>query len=102
MRTFADVLASAGKRPLDADPTTAKKNYSQRLSENFALLLANRLRAADKLFQDILPNPDGTGQESKSTSGANKKLKKTDVRHSTRDSGLEFLASIKTLNFKNS
>jgi hypothetical protein len=100
--TFAHVLEAAGDRPADVAGTPAKKNYSQRLSENFALLMANRLRSEDKLFQAILPNPDGTGQESKSVSGANKKLKKTDVRHSTRDSGLELLVSIKTLNFKNS
>lgn len=102
MQTFSDVLSAAGTRPLDTAPTTAKKNYSQRLSEGFALLMANKLRTADPIFRDILPSADGRGQESRSVSGANKKLKKTDVRYSTRDGGLELLASIKTLNFKNS
>jgi hypothetical protein len=101
MDTFIDVLSAAGARPSDNEEVTEKKNYSQRVSENFALLMANRLRAADRIFNGVLPNPDGTGQESKSASGANKKLKKTDVRHSTRDSGLELLMSIKSLNFRN-
>jgi hypothetical protein len=99
---FKEVLEAAGVRPVDAADTTEKKNYSQRLSENFAVLMANRLRAEHARFQGILPNPDGTGQESRSVGGSNKKLKKTDVRYSTRDSGLELLVSIKTLNFKNS
>ncbi|HWE98174.1 MAG TPA: hypothetical protein VG248_00075 [Caulobacteraceae bacterium] len=102
MQTFADVLAAAGERPLDAETTAAKKNYSQRLSENFALLMANKLRGSNNSFREILPYADGTGQESRSISGAHKKLKKTDVRHSTRDGGLELLVSVKTLNFKNS
>lgn len=99
--TFSDVLLAAGKRPLDEDATAKKKNYSQRLSENFAVLVANKLRATGS-FNGILPHADGTGQESKSVSGAHKKLKKTDVRYGTYDGGLELLASIKTLNFKNS
>ena len=44
--------------------------------------------------------PDGSGRETGSASGSNKKIKKTDVRYATSDTGLELLVSIKTLNFR--
>jgi hypothetical protein len=100
IETFADALAAAEPRPADADDDQkGKKNYAERLSNAIAVLIANELRETGE-FQGILPNPDGTGRETKTASGARKKLKKTDVRFSTFDTGLELLVSIKTLSFR--
>ena len=96
--SFADALAHAGEKPLDSATRDQKKNYSERLSNSIAVLLASRLRKAGG-FKSILPNPDGLGRETGSASGAQKKLKKTDVRFATQDTGLELLVSVKTLNF---
>ena len=98
---FSHALEAAGVKPHDTAETGDKRSYSQRLSESFAVLVAHKLRATGS-FPDVLPNADGTGRESRSASGAHKRFKKTDVRYSTRDSGLELLVSIKTLNFRNS
>jgi len=97
--TFADALAFAGEKPSDSASREQKKNYSERLSNSIAVLLASRLRKAGG-FKTILPNPDGLGRETGSASGAHKKLKKTDVRFATQDTGLELLVSVKTLNFR--
>jgi hypothetical protein len=96
--TFLDALDRAGTRPLDDDKTTAKKNYSERLSNSIAVVVADHLR---KEFPGILPMPDGAGRETRVAAGAHKKFKKTDVRFSTHDAGLELLVSIKTLSFRN-
>lgn len=97
--SFADALAHAGEKPRDSATREQKKNYSERLSNSIAVLLASRLRKAGN-FKSILPNPDGLGRETGSASGAHKKLKKTDVRFATQDTGLELLVSVKTLNFR--
>ncbi|MBK7831964.1 MAG: hypothetical protein IPJ56_06350 [Gemmatimonadetes bacterium] len=55
---------------------------------------------SDETLADILPRPDGSGRETGAASGASKKLKKTDVRFSTFDTGLELLVSIKTYSFQ--
>lgn len=96
---FADALHHAGQRPSDAADRDLKKNYSERLSNAIAVLLATKLRATGR-FASILPLPDGSGRETGSASGSNKKIKKTDVRYATSDTGLELLVSIKTLNFR--
>jgi hypothetical protein len=95
--TFSDALDGAEPRPTQEG--SGKKNYAERLSNKLAVLIANKLRASSQ-FVGILPTQDGKGRESKSSSGAHKKAKKTDVNYSTSDSGLELLVSIKTLNFK--
>jgi hypothetical protein len=97
--TFPAALRHAGPRPDDAADRDQKKNYSERLSNAIAVLLAGKLRATGG-FRTILPLSDGSGRETGSASGSNKKIKKTDVRYATSDTGLELLVSIKTLNFR--
>lgn len=99
IQTFEDALSHAGPRPADGADRDLKKNYSERLSNAIAVLLASKLRATGR-FDSILPMPDGSGRETGSASGSNKKIKKTDVRYATSDTGLELLVSIKTLNFR--
>jgi hypothetical protein len=99
IQTFEDALHHAGPRPADDADRDLKKNYSERLSNAIAVLLASKLRATGR-FHGILPMPDGSGRETGSASGSNKKIKKTDVRYATSDTGLELLVSIKTLNFR--
>lgn len=99
IQTFADAMRHAGPRPADDADRDLKKNYSERLSNSIAVLLASKLRATGR-FDAILPMPDGSGRETGSASGSNKKIKKTDVRYATSDTGLELLVSIKTLNFR--
>jgi hypothetical protein len=99
IQTFADALLHAGPRPANDADRDLKKNYSERLSNAIAVLLASKLRATGQ-FDSILPEPDGSGRETGSASGSNKKIKKTDVRYATSDTGLELLVSIKTLNFR--
>jgi len=99
IQTFQDALRHAGVRPADNAARDLKKNYSERLSNAIAVLLASKLRATGR-FKSILPLPDGSGRETGSASGSNKKIKKTDVRYATSDTGLELLVSIKPLNFR--
>lgn len=99
IQTFQDALRHAGVRPADNAARDLKKNYSERLSNAIAVLLASKLRATGR-FNSILPLPDGSGRETGSASGSTKKIKKTDVRYATSDTGLELLVSIKTLNFR--
>jgi hypothetical protein len=99
IQTFGDALRHAGSRPADDANRDLKKNYSERLSNAIAVLLSSKLRATGR-FDSILPMPDGSGRETGSASGSNKKIKKTDVRYATSDTGLELLVSIKTLNFR--
>jgi hypothetical protein len=94
-----DALERSEPRPPDDGAREDKKNYAERLSNSLAILIANALRRTGQ-FPGILPNPDGTGRETKTASGAQKKLKKTDVRFSTFDTGLELLVSVKTLSFR--
>jgi hypothetical protein len=97
--SFVEALRHAGSRPAAGADRDAKKNYSERLSNAIAVLLASKLRSTGQ-FPLILPAADGTGRETRSMSGAGRKFKKTDVRYATADTGLELLVSIKTLNFR--
>ncbi len=100
IESFRDALERSEPRPADdSADQKAKKNYAERFSNHLAVLVANRLRATGQ-FPGILPNPDGTGRETRSAGGAHKKAKKTDVKFSTADTGLELLVSIKTLSFR--
>lgn len=96
---FVEALRHAEPRPGAGADRDAKKNYSERLSNAIAVLLASKLRGSGQ-FPSILPAADGTGRETRSMSGASRKFKKTDVRYATADTGLELLVSIKTLNFR--
>src|SRR6476619_1360071 len=72
-----------------------KKNFAEILSRALAQRFADALRGT---FPAILPNPDGTGQESKARTG--KGLKRLDVNYSTNELGLGLGVSIKTINFR--
>lgn len=96
-KTFRDVLDQVEPRPPDDADRSDKKNYAENLSNRIAVLVASSLRPQ---FRGILPNEDGTGRETRVSSGASKKGKKTDVRFSTNDTGLELLVSVKTLSFR--
>lgn len=100
MKSFDDVIRMAGERPPDDASSKSKKNYSEKLSNAIAILLAQLLRETGRL-PSVLPEIDGSGRESRSVAGSLRKFKKTDVRCSTLDTGLELLVSIKTLNFRN-
>lgn len=81
---------------LKAKGTTAqKKNFAESLSRTLAQRFADCLRGT---FIGILPNPDGSGQESKARTG--KGLKRLDVNYSTLELGLGLGVSIKTINFR--
>jgi DNA mismatch endonuclease Vsr len=98
--SFADALHGAEPKPDETSGTREeKKNYAERLSNKLAVLVANRLRSTGD-FPGVLPNQDGSGRETTAATGASKKLKKTDVRFSTFDTGLELLVSIKTYSFR--
>jgi hypothetical protein len=99
VNTFQEALAGAAPRPNPLATGREKKNYSERLSNKIAVLVANKVRATGLLEGEILPSPGGKGREKKIPSGAFNKPKKTDVGYSTL-SGLELLISIKTLGFK--
>jgi len=96
-----DALNRSEPRPPDDGEQKDKKNYAERLSNNLAVVIANALRQTGQ-FPGVLPNADGTGRETTTASGAHKKPKKTDVRFSTFDTGLELLVSVKTLSFRDS
>lgn len=93
MRTFAEALRAAGERP-DSGTQAEKKNYAERLSRHLATTFANALRPR---FPGILPDEDGSGQESKARTS--KGVKKLDVNYSHPMLGLGLGVSIKTLNF---
>ncbi|MEO7083836.1 MAG: hypothetical protein ABI442_20310 [Gemmatimonadaceae bacterium] len=100
IESFRDAFEQAEPKPDEVSGSREqKKNYAERLSNKLAVLVANRLRATRE-FPGVLPNPDGSGRETTAATGASKKLKKTDVRFSTFDTGLELLVSIKTYSFR--
>lgn len=99
VQTFEQALDEAGDRPDQFAGRAQKKNYSERLSNKIAVLVANHLRETGELKGEILPYPSGVGREKKVPSGAFNKPKKTDVNFSTL-SGLELLVSIKTMGFR--
>lgn len=99
-RTFREVLDQVEPRPNDQGDQKQKKNYAELLSNRIAVWLAEMLRGNKPKFRSILPNADGSGRETRVASGASKKPKKTDVRFSTADTGVELLVSVKTLSFR--
>jgi hypothetical protein len=91
---IARELDAAGPRA-NASTQPKKKNYAEALSKALATKVANSLR---KEFPGILPNPDGSGQESRARTA--KGVKKLDVNYSTPELGLGLGLSIKTINFR--
>ncbi|MBK6941511.1 MAG: hypothetical protein IPH13_15135 [Planctomycetes bacterium] len=93
--SFKEALDRAEPRPASASAKAEKKNYAERLSRHISTLFANRLRDS---FPTILPNADGTRQES--FVRAARGPKKLDVNYSTPELGLGLGLSIKTINFR--
>ena len=87
-------LDAAEPRPPDEGTREAKKNYAERLSRHLATKVANALRRG---FPGILPNRDGSRQESRARTGRG--LKKLDVNYSTVELGLGLGVTIKTISF---
>jgi hypothetical protein len=97
--SFREVLDEVEPRPADDAAQAPKKNYAEWFSNRIAVWIASQLRATGS-FPGMLPNADGSGRETRVASGVAKKPKKTDVRFSTHDTGLELLVSVKTLSFR--
>ena len=93
-RSMTEVLQASGTRPSLDDPSTDKKNYSERLSRNAAIWIANLLRPT---FPSITPYEDGRRQEQPAASAHG--VKKLDVNFSTPTRGLELGVSVKSINF---
>ncbi|MCA9758696.1 MAG: hypothetical protein KDA27_23085 [Candidatus Eisenbacteria bacterium] len=94
IRTIRDVFDAAGDIPMPAAKQTEKKNYAERFSRHMATCVANGLR---KSFPTILPNEDGSRQESPARTA--KGFKKLDVNFSTPELGLALGVSIKSIHF---
>ena len=93
--SIAADLSAAGCRESVAGSQAAKKNYAEALSRRLAQRIANALRSS---FENILPDADGKGQESRARTS--KGIKKLDVNYSTPELGLGLGVSIKTINFR--
>lgn len=91
IQSFQDVLAQSGALS-DSGTQAEKKNYAERFSRHASTLFANGLR---EWFEGILPNPDGSAQESAARTG--KGFKKLDVNYSTPQLGLALGVSIKSI-----
>ena len=89
------VWAAEDRSSIARGSATDKKNYAEALSRALAQRFADALRGS---FEGILPEPDGSGQESRARTG--KGLKKLDVNYSTVQLGLGLGVSIKTINFR--
>lgn len=88
-------FASEDRSSVAEGSATDKKNYAESLSRALAQRFADALRRS---FDGILPDVDGSGQESRARTG--KGLKKLDVNYSTIELGLGLGVSIKTINFR--
>ncbi|MBX3738958.1 MAG: hypothetical protein KF715_19855 [Candidatus Didemnitutus sp.] len=93
MSILHELEASSPRPAIDAS-REEKKNYAERLSRHLALKFANALR---RDFEGILPNADGTRQESQARTARG--VKKLDVNYSTPELGLGLGVSIKTINY---
>lgn len=94
-----EALRQAGPRPADDAKRDQKKNWSQKLSEQMALAVADILR--NRGLDGALPRPaSGThsGAERRMAGGLG--AKKVDVTWATEEAGLMLAVSIKTINFR--
>jgi hypothetical protein len=96
INSFSGALDYAEPRPAPT-ATSGKGPYATRLSNAIAVLVANRLRPD---FPGVLPNPDGSGAESRARTSRG--FKKLDVNYSTPELGLALGVSIKTVNYRDS
>lgn len=84
-------------RPGPDAPSSAKKNYAERLSRALAEMLADALRTKPT-FCSITPSKDGRGHEASTAADGGKK--RLDVRLLNDELGLVFSASVKTYSFR--
>jgi len=95
LSSIREILKAIAPRP-DAEASSSdKKNYAEKMSREIATKVANGLRPS---FPDILPGPEGQGQESRARTS--KGFKRLDVNYSTLELGLGLGVSIKTINFR--
>tara|TARA_B100000678_G_scaffold286264_1_gene290714 strand:- start:935 stop:1669 length:735 start_codon:yes stop_codon:yes gene_type:complete len=93
-------LIEAGDKPADTAKSDEKKAYSEKISANIALAVADELR--ERGMKKARPAPPGelggSGAERRMSGGIG--AKKVDVTWSTEESGLILGISIKSINFK--
>ena len=93
-------LIEAGDKPADTAKSDEKKAYSEKISANIALAVAEELR--QRGMSEARPAPPGelggSGAERRMAGGIG--AKKVDVTWSTEESGLILGISIKSINFK--
>lgn len=95
-----EAVKATGPKPPDSASAPTKKNWNQKLSENFALAISAEFR--DRGMDGTRP----TGPGEAGLSGAERRLaggigaKKVDVSWATEESGLVLAASVKTIMFK--
>lgn len=93
-------VKSVGIKPADSESQATKRNWNQKLSNAFALAIAEELR--HRGMKEA--RPAGPGELG--LSGAERRLaggigaKKVDVSWATEESGLLFAASVKTIMFR--
>lgn len=95
---ISSALRSVGSKPLDDSPQSAKKRYSEQLSQVLAEAFAEELRRRG--MAGARPGPaarDGSGAERRMSGGIG--AKKVDVTWATEESGLLLAISVKTINF---
>jgi hypothetical protein len=105
---LVDILCALPPKPSDSAKQAEKKRYSELLSQQIALALADELRRRG--FAEARPvSSDQAGSKMKEDrSGAERRMaggigaKKVDVTWATEESGLLFAISIKSINFKDS
>lgn len=93
-------FCALGDKPLDSAASTAKKRYSELVSNAAALVVASEFRARGlKEARPALPGEvDSSGAERRMAGGIG--AKKVDVTWSTEESGLLLAISIKSINFR--
>jgi hypothetical protein len=93
-------LQLLGQKPSDAASRSAKKSYSERMSQVLAVALSQGFR--DRGLKEMRPAAPGvlggSGAERRLSGGLG--AKKVDVSWATEESGLLFGVSIKTINFR--
>ncbi|MCL5884909.1 MAG: hypothetical protein M1377_06145 [Deltaproteobacteria bacterium] len=91
---ITDAIRAAAPRPSDDASRAEKKNYAERLSNEVAKVLADRLRNFG--VSDCQPGPEG-GKERQFAGGIG--AKKVDVSFATETAGLILGVSVKSISF---
>ena len=95
-----EALRGLGPKPVDTSSQSAKRRFSERMSQALAYAFSDELR--ERGLSETRPAPDGL----LGSSGAERRLsgglgaKKVDVSWATEEAGLLLGMSIKTINFR--